>query len=73
LNESDATRLWRKLFHGQAVTSQLLAEAELLVGELPGRKACEAGKSKRFVDAAQRSDRVILAVRRRNWNFKTCS
>ena len=34
LKERDATHLWRKLFHGQAVTSQLLSKAELLVGEL---------------------------------------
>ena len=35
LTESDATRLWRELFRGQSITVQLLAEADLLVGELP--------------------------------------
>jgi hypothetical protein len=35
LTESDTTRLWGKLFHGQAITSRLLAEAEQLVSELP--------------------------------------
>lgn len=35
LEERDATLLWRQLFHGQAVTSQLLSKAEMLVGELP--------------------------------------
>ena len=35
LDECDVTHLWRKLFRGRAITSQLLAEAELLVGELP--------------------------------------
>lgn len=35
MNESDATRKWRQLFEGQSVTTQLLAKAESLVGELP--------------------------------------
>jgi hypothetical protein len=35
LTETDATRLWRKLFRGQTITSQLLAEAELLISRLP--------------------------------------
>jgi len=35
LDERDATRMWRTLFHGEAVTSELLAEAELLLYELP--------------------------------------
>jgi hypothetical protein len=34
LTASDATRLWGKLFHGQAITLRLLAEAEQLVSEL---------------------------------------
>ena len=34
LEERDAARMWRDLFHGQEVTSHLLSKAELLVGEL---------------------------------------
>jgi hypothetical protein len=35
LNESEATRLWRQLFRGQAVTSLTLAEAKLVVEAMP--------------------------------------
>ncbi len=35
LDEYAATRLWQQLFRGETVTAQTLAEAELLVEELP--------------------------------------
>ena len=34
LDERDATRLWQQLFHGQAITSLTLPEAELLLTKL---------------------------------------
>lgn len=34
LDERDATRMWQRLFRGQAVTSQTLAEAESVVDNL---------------------------------------
>ena len=34
LNEHDAARLWRQLFHGQAITEETLVKAESLVDEL---------------------------------------
>lgn len=34
LTESDATRLWQRLFRGQEITSQTLVEADSLVNEL---------------------------------------
>ena len=35
LNEFEASRLWQQLFRGQEVTALTLAEAELLVEEMP--------------------------------------
>ncbi len=34
LNEQDATRMWHKLFRGQAITSLTLSKAEALVEQL---------------------------------------
>ena len=34
MNESDATRLWQKLFGGQEITAQSFAKAETLLEEL---------------------------------------
>ncbi len=35
LDERDATRMWQRLFRGQGITSQTLAEAESVVNEMP--------------------------------------
>ncbi|QEG37998.1 hypothetical protein [Bythopirellula goksoeyrii] len=35
MNETDATRKWRQIFEGKSITTQLLAKAETLVGQLP--------------------------------------
>jgi hypothetical protein len=34
LDERDATRLWQRLFRGQAITAQTLVEAESIVNNL---------------------------------------
>ena len=34
LDERDATRLWRQIFRGRAITSATLTEAELLLNKL---------------------------------------
>ena len=35
LNERDASRLWRRLFRGQEITSLTLTEADALIDDMP--------------------------------------
>lgn len=53
LSEFDASRLWRQLFRGQAITSLTFSEAEALLNQMPSESPLRSRLSKELEEIRQ--------------------